>query len=211
MLSSVLATLAIVAAARASGTGTLSSSKAFKLIVRAEYSGFDLDPPIDNSVVSNDNGYMSLSPQGTETVWSLDGSNGQIVADGPGSPHIGLDKGFPFPTVLVSPGDSPSQFYFSPDKYGVSYLDPQYFAACRKESNELRIIHATDAVASIPYPYNCIPVRILPECAEDSNAPSHAQPVRCYKSNGDIPSPPYPTEPSKITSTTEAQPRATKQ
>lgn len=209
MLSSVLSTLAILATARAASTGPLSTSKSFKLIVRSEYSGSDLNPPIDNSVVSSDNGYLSLSPQGTETVWSLDGVNGQIVADSPDSPHIYLNGDFPFPTVLVSNDNSPSHFYFSSDRSGVSYLDPQHFAACRTDSNELRIIHASDAVGSIPYPYNCTPVRILPQCAEDSNAPSSAQPVRCYKSNGDIPSPPYPTEAPKTT-TTQAQPRQTK-
>lgn len=208
MLSSVLATLTVVAAARAAGTAPLSNSKAFKLVVRSEYSDIDLNPPIDNSVVSNDNGYLSLSPQGTETVWSLEGS--QTVADGHGNPHIHLNGDFPFPTVLVSTGNSPSQFYFSSDKYGVSYLDPQHFAVCRTESNELRIIHGTDAVGSIPYPYNCTPVRILPECAEDSNAPNSAQPVRCYKTNGDIPHPPYPTEPPKTMSTSQAQPKETK-
>lgn len=83
MLSSTLAAFAIAAAARAAATSRpLSSSNAFKLIVRSEDSGFDFNPPIDNSVVSTDNGSMSLAPQGIETVWSLQGKNGQIVAEG---------------------------------------------------------------------------------------------------------------------------------
>ena len=110
---------------------------------------------------------------------------------------------------MLSNGNDPNDFYFSSDTYGVAYLDPQYFAACRTEKDGLRVIHASPAVGSVPYPYGCTSVRIFPECVEDRNAPGDAQQVRCYKRRADIPPPPYPTEPNTI-STTQSLPRATK-